>query len=54
MKIIVIHLSDLHLKPTGNWILSRIEPIVAAATGSVVQPDGCFVVVSGDIAYSGQ
>ena len=54
MKIIFIHLSDLHLRYAADPILTRAEQI-AEAIGSVDAIfDGCVVAVTGDISYSGK
>lgn len=54
MKIIFLHLSDLHLRYDSDPILMRADQI-AATLGSVdVIFDACIVAVTGDIAYSGK
>ncbi len=54
MKIIFLHLSDLHLQSDSDPILTRADKI-AEAIGSVDAIfDACVVAVTGDIAYSGK
>lgn len=54
MTAIILHLSDIHIKNEHDPILTRAENI-AACTFSVL-PDASvlFVVISGDIAFSGK
>jgi predicted MPP superfamily phosphohydrolase len=56
MRIVIIHLSDIHLKENSglNFILSRTEKISNAILGSARDIDFGFLVVSGDIAFSGR
>lgn len=56
MKIGIIHLSDLHFlsKRIENPILDRVDNIASALDSVVKNPSICFIVVSGDIAYSGK
>ncbi len=56
MKILIIHLSDIHLKESKqqNPILFNIKKIADAASSCVVKPAAIFVVVTGDIAFSGK
>jgi predicted MPP superfamily phosphohydrolase len=53
---LIVHLSDIHFRePMGqNHILSRAAKIAAAATSTIPSVGSCFVVVSGDIAFSGK
>lgn len=55
MKILLIHLSDLHLTAPEkkNSIISRYDKIVAASLVDAIDINFCFVIVSGDITYSG-
>jgi 3',5'-cyclic AMP phosphodiesterase CpdA len=56
MKFLMIHLSDIHFREgeSNNPVLPRTEQIIAAAGSLLVKPAACFVVVSGDIAFSGR
>lgn len=56
MKLLLVHLSDLHFREPGpsNPSLLRTEQIAAAVGSLFVGPDVCLVVVSGDVAFSGR
>jgi hypothetical protein len=56
MKIVLIHLSDVHLKEDAgeNPILHRIDAISNAVGGLGEQAAAYIVVASGDIAFSGR
>ncbi len=56
MKHLLLHLSDIHFKESKgqNPVLSRAEQIVAAAASTAPTASCCFVVVTGDIAFSGK
>lgn len=53
MKTIIIHLSDIHLNPTGNPSESKFDLIAKALQNEELALDAAIVVVSGDIAFSG-
>ena len=54
MKLLLLHLSDIHIKSDGDFILKRAERVADAVSGLETGIEGCIVVVTGDIAYSGQ
>jgi 3',5'-cyclic AMP phosphodiesterase CpdA len=56
MKLLLLHLSDIHFKESEgqNPVLSRTEQIAAAAASTAPSARCCFVVVTGDIAFSGK
>lgn len=56
MKFLLLHLSDIHFRGTtsSNPVLLRTEQVVAAMGSLLVTPSACFVVISGDIAFSGK
>ena len=56
MTIAILHLSDIHLKAdnTKNAIMNRINKIAQAITPYSTLIKSWFVVVSGDIAFSGK
>jgi len=57
MKLVLVHLSDIHLRHSEeqNPVLPRAEKLAAAACSSAsCDIDCCFVVVTGDIAFSGK
>jgi len=51
MKILIVHLSDVHLTPTQNFILSNTKPLVASFQN--IECDELFLVITGDITFSG-
>lgn len=53
MKILIVQLSDAHITEYQNPILSRVQSISDAVKNLDYQLDGCFVVLSGDAAFSG-
>lgn len=54
MKILLCQLSDIHFKADKkNIIMERVKSITAVINSKVVNHDECFIVLSGDIAFSG-
>jgi predicted MPP superfamily phosphohydrolase len=53
MKIIILHLSDIHLASNTDPIFSRFEEIAATATSLSVEISDYIIAVSGDIANWG-
>ncbi len=53
MTALVLHLSDIHIKTAKDPILKRSQEIAASVTPSLPAATHVFIVVSGDIAYSG-
>ena len=51
--IVILHLSDVHISEHNNPITSRVEAVASSLRGQTTQVDACFIVVSGDIAFSG-
>ncbi|MHB9102250.1 MAG: metallophosphoesterase family protein [Sulfuricella sp.] len=54
MKLLLVHLSDIHIKSDGDFILKRADQISRALTNLEDGIEGCIVVLTGDVAYSGQ
>lgn len=56
MNILILHLSDIHFEADRgkNKILERVGDIVAAIQRAAARASSCFIVVSGDIAFSGE
>jgi DNA repair exonuclease SbcCD nuclease subunit len=54
MKLLIVHLSDLHLQVKGNPVVAKFPFITKALQNEEVELDGVIVVVSGDIAFSGK
>ncbi|MFA6180235.1 MAG: metallophosphoesterase [Candidatus Methylopumilus sp.] len=53
MTAVVLHLSDIHIKNTKDPILQRGGEIAATTYSSLPAASHVFILVSGDIAYSG-
>lgn len=54
MRTGIVHLSDIHFRKAGNPILDVIDRLVGAVASVDPSVSLFLVVVSGDIAYSGQ
>lgn len=53
MTAVVLHLSDIHIKSDKDWILDKGSRIAACLYKSLPDASVVFIIVSGDIAYSG-
>lgn len=53
MTAVVLHLSDIHIRTAKDPILKRSQEIAASVTPSLPGATHVFIVVSGDIAFSG-
>lgn len=53
MKLLVLHISDLHLRSKDDPVLARIRLIPPALQDLEPGVAGCLVLVSGDVAFSG-
>ena len=53
MKLLLIHLSDIHITSDDDAITKRYPQIVNAVKNLDYSLDLCVVVVTGDIAFSG-
>ena len=54
MTAVVLHLSDIHIRSDKDWILDKGSNIAACVFSSLPDATTVFVIVSGDIAFSGQ
>lgn len=54
MTAVLLHLSDIHIKTTNDPILKRGENIAACVFPSLPLASHLFIVVSGDVAFSGE
>jgi hypothetical protein len=54
MKVVLLHLSDIHISSTSDFILQRPTQIAATTFKYLSSAAEVFVVVSGDIAQSGK
>jgi hypothetical protein len=54
MTALLVHLSDIHFRQNKpNWVLDKAALIAACTYSSLPDATAVFVVVSGDIAFSG-
>ena len=53
MKILLIHLSDIHITGDDNPIIQRASQIADSVKNLEYSLDVCLIVVTGDVAYSG-
>lgn len=53
MRILVVHLSDMHLKASGNAVTGRVSQIAAAINSRRGDAARVMLIFSGDIAFSG-
>lgn len=53
MKLLIIHISDIHLKNQVNGASEKFKTIAQAVQNVETGIDGLAVVVSGDVAWSG-
>ena len=54
MRLMLVHLSDIHITSEENGITQKSPYIVDAVKNLDYEIDMCVVTVTGDIAYSGQ
>ena len=54
MAILILHLSDIHIKSSRDSILTKAKEIAASTYGYLPGISQILIVVSGDIAFSGQ
>ena len=54
MKITLVHISDIHIRTANDAILANARLIAAAAAPTAANSAYVFIVVTGDIAFSGK
>lgn len=54
MKIVLLHLSDLHFKSKGNFRALHLRAIVSAMQQSIQDVEHVIVVVTGDLTFAGK
>ncbi|CCU80930.1 hypothetical protein HSACCH_02432 [Halanaerobium saccharolyticum subsp. saccharolyticum DSM 6643] len=54
MKILMIHLSDIHLKKENDFIIKKSDKIISAVQNVCLEYDDIFLVITGDISFSGK
>lgn len=53
MKLLLLHLSDIHIKNNTNPALDRYKEIGSTLFAVIPEVSALFIVITGDIAYSG-
>jgi len=53
MKLLVLHISDIHFQETNNSIERKKEKLFDAVKNRLAEVDECLIIISGDVAYSG-
>ncbi len=54
MKVLVVHLGDIHLKSNTDSIFQKAKKIASAISGNVQEHRAILFIVAGDLAYSGK
>lgn len=54
MKVLLIQLSDMHIKMGENSVLRKGDQLFSAIRNSTAEYDEIFLIVTGDIAFSGK
>lgn len=54
MKISILHISDIHVHSSTDGILKRADEIASTCFNDAHTSDAFFIVITGDIAYSGK
>ncbi len=54
MKAVLLHLSDIHIKTKKDPVLGVAKDIAACTYSSLPSTSRVFIVVSGDVAFSGE
>lgn len=52
-KIVILHLSDIHIKTHSDPIISRAKNIADTLNLCAEEGCNCFLIISGDISFSG-
>ena len=53
MRLLLVQLSDIHFRTASNPISARVSQIAAAIRSTGSTPDACAILITGDIAWSG-
>lgn len=53
MRLLILHISDLHVKTAADWVISRASRIADAVRDVDYEVDLCVLTITGDITYSG-
>ncbi len=53
MKLVILQISDVHFRASGNIVTSRVDAIKRAVQGTEQDFDACLIAMTGDVAFSG-
>ena len=53
MRLLLVQLSDIHIKGSEDHVLGKVAKIADAVRNLEYDLDGCSVIISGDTAFSG-
>jgi predicted MPP superfamily phosphohydrolase len=54
MRILVVQISDIHLKTPGGAVGDRAAKVAQAVVAKAPRVDACYLVLTGDVANSGE
>ena len=54
MILSIVHLSDIHLRVSGNSVMEKLEQLAEVITGDTQGSDVILLIATGDIAHSGK
>ena len=54
MKLLILHLSDMHFQSRGNFKNENVKAIVGTLQQSIADIQHILIVFSGDCAFSGK
>ena len=54
MNLLVLHLSDIHLRKEANAVIPRVKGLRGVIEAHAPNADASIIAVSGDVAYSGK
>jgi len=53
MKLLIVHLSDLHIRSKSDWVFDKSSAINNIVKNIEYQLDRVFIVITGDISFEG-
>src|SRR5438874_12357375 len=53
MKLLILHLSDIHLKKEKNSVAAKLDGLRGVIEAHAANVEACVIAISGDVAYSG-
>jgi len=54
LNLLVLHLSDIHLKKEANAIIPKLDGLRGVIEAHAANVDVCIIALSGDVSYSGK